>query len=210
MSELINVFSPILAALELGIFFLLILLGVATVWVFLWRIRVLGRTRGNPDAWVSRLSGSWEPEPPEPPLAEEDNAPARLVRTGLANLERIPEALEKVLEAQALAERRELEKGAAFLATVGSNAPFLGLTGTVLGILVAFHRFADADGQGGAEVMTAISRALVATALGLLVAIPAVVFYNILRTRIRSIQERGKELSALLLARSLDAAGRKG
>jgi biopolymer transport protein ExbB/TolQ len=209
MNSLIDGLTPLLSLLETGILVLLLLLGAATVGIFAWRLRVVARARGNPEKWTRWLSRDWKEDAAPESDAKEDNAPARLMRTGLANLEMSPDALEKVLDAQGLAERRELEKGASFLATVGSNAPFLGLTGTVLGILTAFHRFAEAGGKGGTEVMSAISRALVATAVGLLVAIPAVIFYNLLRTRIRAIQDRGRELSALLLARSLHAAARK-
>jgi biopolymer transport protein ExbB/TolQ len=201
--------SPLLAWVEQGIFLLLLILGVATLGIFLWRYQVLRKAKGNPDKWMRFLSGDLDRNPDGGPGPKEQDAPARLVRTGLANLERVPEALERLLDAQSMAERRELEKGASFLATVGSNAPFIGLTGTVIGILTAFHHFSATGGSGGTQVMSAISRSLVATALGLLVAIPAVVAYNVLRVRIRSIQDRSRELTALLMARSLQAAGQK-
>jgi len=133
----------------------------------------------------------------------------RVVKTGLANLGLAPEALEKVFEVQESAERRELDRGVSFLGTVGANAPFLGLTGTVIGILSAFDRFAASGGHGSTEVMVAISRALIATALGLLVAIPAVIFYNILRSRSKTILEQAREIRGLILARSLQAAFQK-
>jgi biopolymer transport protein ExbB len=132
-----------------------------------------------------------------------------VVKTGLANFGLAPEALEKIFDVQESAERRELNRGLAFLGTVGANAPFLGLTGTVIGILSAFDRFAASGGRGSAEVMVAISRALVATALGLLVAIPAVVFYNMLRNKSRAILEEAREVRGLILARSLQSAFRK-
>jgi biopolymer transport protein ExbB len=144
-----------------------------------------------------------------PESFKEENTPVRLMKTALSNIDKIPEALEKILEAQEMSEKRELEKGAALLGTVGANAPFLGLTGTVIGILSAFQRFAESSGQGSTEVMSAISRALVATALGLLVAIPAVIFYNIIRGKIRSILDQSRELRALLIARSLHSSVRK-
>jgi biopolymer transport protein ExbB/TolQ len=114
-----------------------------------------------------------------------------------------PEALEKIFEVQESAEKRELDRGLSFLGTVGANAPFLGLTGTVIGILVAFDRFAASGGRGSTEVMLSISQALIATALGLVVAIPAVVFYNILRNRSRHILEQAREIRGLIVARSL-------
>ena len=73
-----------------------------------------------------------------------------------------------------------LERNLSFLATLGSNAPFIGLFGTVLGIIKAFHDLAasQAAGAGASTVMAGISEALVATAVGILVAIPAVVAFN--------------------------------
>ena len=75
-------------------------------------------------------------------------------------------------------ERLRLERNLAFLATLGSNGPFIGLFGTVLGIIKAFHDLAGAQAGGASTVMSGISEALVTTAVGLLVAIPAVVAFN--------------------------------
>ncbi len=75
-------------------------------------------------------------------------------------------------------ERLRLERNLAFLATLGSNGPFIGLFGTVLGIIKAFHDLAGSQAGGASTVMSGISEALVTTAVGLLVAIPAVVAFN--------------------------------
>jgi biopolymer transport protein ExbB len=75
-------------------------------------------------------------------------------------------------------ERLRLERNLAFLATLGSNGPFIGLFGTVLGIIKAFHDLAASQAGGASTVMSGISEALVTTAVGLLVAIPAVVAFN--------------------------------
>ena len=78
----------------------------------------------------------------------------------------------------------DLNKGVAALATIGATAPFVGLLGTVVGIITAFQGIA-ATGSGGLGAVSAgIAEALVETALGLLVAIPAVWFYNYLTCRI--------------------------
>lgn len=80
--------------------------------------------------------------------------------------------------------KSELEEGLGLLATIGANAPFVGLFGTVLGIIQAFQVLSQTD-QGATPVMSAIAEALVATAVGLAVAIPAVAFYNSLSRSIR-------------------------
>jgi biopolymer transport protein ExbB len=82
--------------------------------------------------------------------------------------------------------RMRLEKGLTLLATVGSNAPFIGLFGTVLGIIQAFGELSSQSG-GTASVMGAISEALIATAVGLLVAIPAVIAFNGFQKKVREI-----------------------
>ena len=78
----------------------------------------------------------------------------------------------------------DLKKGVAALATIGATAPFVGLLGTVVGIINAFQGIAAAGSGGLAAVSAGISEALVETALGLVVAIPAVWFYNYLTGRI--------------------------
>jgi biopolymer transport protein ExbB/biopolymer transport protein TolQ len=78
----------------------------------------------------------------------------------------------------------DLKKGVASLATIGATAPFVGLLGTVVGIINAFQGIAAAGSGGLAAVSAGISEALVETALGLVVAIPAVWFYNYLSGRI--------------------------
>ena len=100
-----------------------------------------------------------------------------------------------------------LTRGLPFLATVGSTAPFVGLFGTVWGIKVAFEQIAISQNTSLAVVAPGIAEALVATALGLLAAIPAVIFYNKLSTdsdRIISGYEAFADEFATILSRQLD------
>jgi biopolymer transport protein ExbB len=88
------------------------------------------------------------------------------------------DALADFIEAQISAEKMIYEKNLNFLGTLGNNAPFIGLFGTVVGIIKAFHDL-SLNAQGGAEaVMSGVSEALVATGVGIFVAIPAVAAYN--------------------------------
>ncbi len=101
-----------------------------------------------------------------------------------------------------------LTRGLPFLATVGSTAPFVGLFGTVWGIKVAFEQIAISQNTSLAVVAPGIAEALVATALGLLAAIPAVIFYNKLSTdsdRIIAGYEAFADEFATILSRQLDA-----
>jgi biopolymer transport protein ExbB/biopolymer transport protein TolQ len=91
------------------------------------------------------------------------------------------ESVGRALERQAQREVQTLKRGLGMLATVGSTAPFVGLLGTVMGIVNAFEMMA-ASGSGGLSTVSAgISEALITTAFGLLVAIPAVSAYNFLQ-----------------------------
>ena len=108
----------------------------------------------------------------------------------------------------AIAKRRErLSSGLSFLATVGSTAPFVGLFGTVWGIKNAFEEIAIAQSTNLAVVAPGIAEALLATGLGLLAAIPAVVFYNKLSAdgeRITSRYESFADEFSTILSRQLD------
>lgn len=98
-----------------------------------------------------------------------------------------PDALTAAMEGAKLREKMRLERNLAVLATLGANAPFVGLFGTVLGIIKAFHDLAGSQAGGPSVVMAGISEALVATAVGLMVAIPAVVAFNFFSRRVRSL-----------------------
>lgn len=104
-------------------------------------------------------------------------------------------------------EDERLNYGLGFLATVGSTAPFIGLFGTVWGIKHAFEEIAIAQNTNLAVVAPGIAEALVATALGLVAAIPAVIFYNKLSTdadRISSGYEAFADEFSTILSRQLD------
>jgi len=96
------------------------------------------------------------------------------------------EASKRALERAAAIVHAELKRGVSTLATIGSTAPFVGLFGTVLGIIHAFEGIAGSKSTGLAAVAGGISEALVTTAIGLFVAIPAVWIYNYFTTKIES------------------------
>jgi biopolymer transport protein ExbB len=114
---------------------------------------------------------------------------ARIVGEMLEHASNGPAAVEAALNATRSDERLRLERNLSYLGTLGANAPFIGLFGTVLGIIRAFKDLADSGlkpgGESSTAVMAGISEALVATAVGLIVAIPAVVAYNIFQRRVK-------------------------
>lgn len=111
---------------------------------------------------------------------------ARALGEALEHLARGPEAAGEHLAAALSDERRRLERRMLLLGTLGNNAPFVGLFGTVLGVIKAFHDLAQ-SGAGPEVVMAGLSEALVATAVGLLVAIPCVFAFNSLQKRVRDL-----------------------
>ncbi|MBC7692355.1 MAG: MotA/TolQ/ExbB proton channel family protein [Methylotenera sp.] len=103
-------------------------------------------------------------------------------------------------------QRMILSRGLPVLATLGSNAPFIGLFGTVLGIIQAFGALAQQQ-SAMQSVMSAISEALVATAVGLFVAIPAVMAYNVYFQKLRTLTMECESLRDLYLAHLTSASG---
>ena len=97
-------------------------------------------------------------------------------------------------------ERTRYERRLAFLGTLGNNAPFIGLFGTVLGIIRAFHDLAGNSLQGTQAVMSGIAEALVATGVGLLVALPAVAAYNIFTRQVERAASASEVLAHEILA----------
>jgi len=147
--------------------------------------------------------------------AKPGDAMARVVAIGMAEARlarRIPnqteaglgraiERMERVMQAATAREMARAERGLAVLATIGSSAPFVGLFGTVWGIMNAFRGIAESRDTNLAVVAPGIAEALFATALGLLAAIPAVIFYNWLAGSLDRFATRLDALSDDVIAR---------
>ena len=122
---------------------------------------------------------------------------AAVVREAVNQKGKGPDSVEELIAATVARERPQYERYLGFLGTLGSNAPFIGLFGTVLGIIKAFADLGT-SGAKGAEVqqavMAGISEALVATAVGLAVAIPAVVAFNVYTRSLKGITSRTNAL----------------
>ncbi|HEY3359385.1 MAG TPA: MotA/TolQ/ExbB proton channel family protein [Polyangia bacterium] len=123
---------------------------------------------------------------------------------GLAVLDRGARVVGEALAGARARERARSERFLVVLGTLGNNAPFIGLFGTVLGIIKAFHDLGRSQAGGAGVVMQGISEALVATAVGLMVAIPAVVAYNAFMRVLRGQMARADEIAHLILAHAGD------
>jgi biopolymer transport protein ExbB len=136
------------------------------------------------------------------------SAEAAVVVAGLVESDRGVEAAQEAMEGASALQRLKLEKRLAFLGTLGNNAPFIGLLGTVIGIVAAFDelsRVKMAAASGSTQlapeaVMGRISEALVATAIGILIAIPAVAAFNGFQRVVKGTLANTDALGHLLLA----------
>ncbi len=126
---------------------------------------------------------------------------AEVVRAAVEQAPRGPDSVDEVVAARVERARLDYERRLAFLGTLGNNAPFIGLFGTVLGIIRAFADLGAHPGAGGAAtVMAGISEALVATAVGLFVALPAVVMFNLYTRWLRRSTQRSAVLGHAVVA----------
>jgi biopolymer transport protein ExbB/biopolymer transport protein TolQ len=138
---------------------------------------------------------------------------ASVLSRGLRYVTSSPEAVQDAVDGQMLRERRELERGLTYLGTLGNNAPFVGLLGTVIGVIIAFQQLGASQAAASmGKVMGGIAEALVATGVGLFVALPAVVAYNITQKAIADIEDNvsaiTKDITALLKAGSAFSGAR--
>jgi biopolymer transport protein ExbB len=118
----------------------------------------------------------------------------RVALAGLVNFPKGPASVEEAMTSRMVTERSALEKNLIVLGTLGNNAPFIGLFGTVLGIMKAFNDLAMSGSGGASVVMSGISSALIATAFGIFVAIPAVMANNYFQARLRRTMSNSQSL----------------
>jgi biopolymer transport protein ExbB/biopolymer transport protein TolQ len=134
-------------------------------------------------------------------LDESPSLEASILREALRWKKGGPAAVNDGLESALGRARHDLDRGATLLGTLGNNAPFVGLFGTIIGVIEAFsHLGASAQGAGMAKVMGGIAEALIATGVGIFVAIPAVVAYNIFQKKAGEIEGHAQSLARLVTA----------
>jgi len=135
-------------------------------------------------------------------VAQQKGMEAAVLREGLSYQDKGADSVQSVVDAALARERPHYERFLSFLGTLGSNSPFIGLFGTVLGIIKAFHDLGQSGAHGAevqAAVMAGVSEALVATAAGLAVAIPAVIGYNVLTRALKNVTSRSSALGHALV-----------
>ena len=204
-----NIVQAILKIALLGsswVLWLLLALSVLSFGIALERIYVFrkrARTGGDElEAELQKFLDQDDAEGAEKVLAESGTFDGAVVLKAFKKRDGGARAFDAVLEGELGRRRLELEKGLNFLGTMGSNAPFIGLFGTVIGVIVAFHELGSAAARAGAmgNVMSGIAEALVATGVGLFVAIPAVIAYNMAQQRLTNVEQDTQSLGKIALA----------
>jgi biopolymer transport protein ExbB/TolQ len=142
-------------------------------------------------------------------LAKTNSLETNVVLAGLRGYAKGPESVEDLLSGAMSREKSFYERRLPILATLASNSPYIGLFGTVLGIVRAFKDLSKDIAAASTGVMAGIAEALVATAIGLLVAIPAVVAYNVFKGMVKDAVTNTEALSRILLAELKAAGGEK-
>jgi biopolymer transport protein ExbB/TolQ len=199
-----------------AIWVLYFLIGLSTVQlaVIVERAIVFYRTRAGQDLAAKTRAALDDGGPKAVVLAlrGERSLEASVLVAGATHADRGAYAVRELMHAATLEARLRLERGLAFLGTIGNNAPFIGLFGTVLGVIHATESLSTAAGRGAAQVMSGISEALISTAVGLLVALPAVAAFNyfqrVLKIRAAAAEGIGGELIAHVVA-PVGSGGRK-
>ena len=185
------------------VLWLLIVLSVVSVMIMVERFRFYAKHAVDSDAIrmeLNRLLEEGDYAGAAQYLGKFDSLETNVVLFGLKSYEKGPDAVEDLLAGAQTKERLRYSKRLSFLATVGSNAPFIGLFGTVLGIIKAFKDLSDNMADASGSVMAGISEALIATAVGLLVAIPAVIAYNLFTGKVKEIMGNAELLEKTLLS----------
>jgi biopolymer transport protein ExbB/TolQ len=183
------------------IMWLLFILSILSWTVILERYWILRQKRGNSENLRQKLFSILKKKDfnaIELLLHNDRSSLAEVTLIGLRNMHENGIKFEESLSIALSEEKVMLEGRIAILGTLGSNAPFIGLFGTVLGVIHAFHSLALDTSGGPAVVMAGISEALVATALGLFVAIPAVAAYNYFVRSIKKIMINSENFAKLV------------
>jgi biopolymer transport protein ExbB len=195
------------------VLWLLFGLSFVSVAVALERALAFRRTRGDVNSLVPQLRKLLRADDHDKAaqlLADSHSSPGRVVSAGLVEADLGSAAAEEAMAAAIGLERKRLERRLLFLGTVGNNAPFVGLLGTVIGVVGAFEALGKPSAMTGAlaaatalapeRVMSTIAEALVATAVGLIVAIPAVAVFNYFQGRVNAAIADAETLGHVLLS----------
>lgn len=196
------------------VLWLLLILSVVSVGVALERVVFLWRTRAQDfNGFLRQLSehlAKGRVDEARKLSAQSEALEHRIAVTAIDAGPMGADSVSKMVSSVILRERQVMERGLVILGTLGNNTPFIGLFGTVLGIIQAFHALSENPAGGSAVVMAGISEALIATAVGLLVAIPAVIAFNGLQRVVKGRIANAESVQELVLSYMLSIDDQTG
>ena len=186
----------------------LVLLGFTGVAISADRVILYWRTRERFAALQAAIQGTLRRHDLSGALGlvQEDTLVRNVLRSGLDAVQRgvrDPKAVEEDMLAQLAAQRSRYDARVAWLTTIANIAPLVGLLGTIIGIVGAFYglgRAGTTQSAGNPQVMTSIAEALASTAIGIFVAVPGVVAYNLLRAHMAVRLRQAESLMREVLA----------
>jgi biopolymer transport protein ExbB len=179
----------------------LLLCSVAAIAIIIERWILLKKEHGHFKGLRRQMLKNLDENPKdlEKLLKTHPGSSSRILQAGFSQAQHGAAGVEDLLVAASLDEKEFLERRLLVLGTLGNNAPFVGLFGTVLGVIKAFHDLAQ-SGAGPEVVMSGLSEALIATAVGLFVAIPCVVGFNYYSKQVKDLLAGTEALGRVLLA----------
>jgi biopolymer transport protein ExbB len=185
------------------VLWLLIILSVVSVGVMIDRWLWFRGRDTDTDTFTRELRGAFtrgEIERIESKYRNDPAIPIQVSLRGLAERDRGPEAVAEAMHGERARWRRGADRNLMILGTLGNNVPFIGLFGTVLGVISAFQNLTLKTAEAEAETLRAIAEALVATAVGLLVAIPAVIAFNYFSRKLKIVMGGADECAHTVLS----------
>ncbi len=185
------------------VLWLLIILSVISVGVMIDRGLWFRGRDTDTDVFTRELRGAFERDEIERLQTKYKDDPSIAVQVtlrGLGERGRGPEAVAEAMHGERARWRRGADKNLMILGTLGNNVPFIGLFGTVLGVISAFQNLTQKTSEAEAQTLRAIAEALVATAVGLLVAIPAVIAFNYFTRKLKIVMGGADECAHTVLS----------
>ena len=185
------------------VLWLLIALSVVSIGVMIDRALWLRHRDTDTERFTRELRGAYERGEVERLQAKYMDDPAIAVQVGLRGLSartKGPEAVAEAMHGERARWRRTADRNLIVLGTLGNNVPFVGLFGTVLGVINAFQHLAVGSAEAEKETLATIAEALAATAIGLMVAIPAVIAFNFFSRKVRVMMGGADEVAHAVLS----------
>lgn len=185
------------------VLWLLIILSVVSVGVMIDRWLWFRGRDTDTDTFTRELRGAFtrgEVDRIESKYRNDPAIPIQVSLRGLAERDRGPEAVAEAMHGERARWRRGADRNLMILGTLGNNVPFIGLFGTVLGVISAFQNLAVKTAESEVLTLRAIAEALVATAVGLLVAIPAVIAFNYFSRKLKIVMGGADECAHTVLS----------